>query len=1055
MPALVLLAALTLAGGPPHAGQAAAKPHEAPATAGLRVAGIDIRAVPSPANLSPNPGFEDVRGGTPAGWRWDRRNTDARVSVDTRHRFAGARSIRLDNGTPFGAHVYGMLERTDTIELTPGKTYTLSVWTRSFDPGIAWIGGGSGWQWRLLLPATNGEWRRVHLTFRPDENERRFALRIVTESPNRGVWLDEVALTEGDEPAPTRIDGDLAIARIEPASPSFEIQGDGAREVVFLLSATRRLAGTLEASVGPSRPSKRSVSLAPGGARVAVKLTVREATNAPVPLYLRLRGADGAEVAAARTQLRVYSPTAALARCRAIRRALPALERRLTALERTGADTSYPRVTMTVLANFVGYAEEDARRGEVRRAHQQADEMEPMLAHLDRELRDVEERRRRLPAVPRWTGAARPVIQSSSFLAPVRTPGAPGVAWRPVFFNGFGHFGQVVSDIDKWPAYGTNIIQIEFGPNSIFPEEGRVDDTRVRQVRALLDRAQQMGVAVNLLVSPHYMPAWVLEKWPHLRKRREGFLQYCLHAPEGQEVLRRFLLTALPPLKDHPALHSICLSNEPVNVEEPCEHATRLWHDWLRRRHGDVATLNERWGARWESFDAVPLPDPFAGPPADRARWMDFIRFNQEFFADWHGLMARAIHTIAPDLPVHAKAMNWTMTDDVFVRFGVDPYLFGKVTDINGNDAACWYNRTPQDFAQGWHANAFGHDLQRSCLDAPVFNSENHLIVDRDTEPVPAAHVRAALWQAAIHGQSATTIWVWERTFDPKSDFAGSIMHRPACAEAVGRTNLDLNRAALEVTAIQQAPPDVELLQAVSGHVWDGGRVSDCAYKLHMAFTMLGLKAGFITERQLEEGVTPRSRLLLVPNVSHLSDAARATLSRWRGRLVLVGGDDLLTRNEYGAPRDPLPGERMPFAHGKGGWREMLGAVRSRLAAWKLRPPLQVTGPAGEPVAGVEWRCARTPSGVVANLCNHLSKPVRLRLSAPAVDALTGAPIAGPFTLQPMEARLVRVRPPAATRGGSRPSPLPGAPGGRRPPRSAPAADGASPAARGPAAPAR
>ena len=76
---------------------------------------------------------------------------------------------------------------------------------------------------------------------------------------------------------------------------------------------------------------------------------------------------------------------------------------------------------------------------------------------------------------------------------------------------------------------------------------------------------------------------------------------------------------------------------------------------------------------------------------------------------------------------------------------------------------------------------------------------------------VPARHIRATLWQAAAHGQSATTSWVWERTFDPKSDFAGSIMHRPACAEAVGVVNYDLNRAALEITAIPQAPPRVLL----------------------------------------------------------------------------------------------------------------------------------------------------------------------------------------------------------------------------------------------------
>ena len=59
--------------------------------------------------------------------------------------------------------------------------------------------------------------------------------------------------------------------------------------------------------------------------------------------------------------------------------------------------------------------------------------------------------------------------------------------------------------------------------------------------------------------------------------------------------------------------------------------------------------------------------------------------------------------------------------------------------------------------------------------DAPVFNSENHVIFDREMRYIPPEHVRAALWQEAIHGQSATTIWVWEREkSNPRGDFAGA-----------------------------------------------------------------------------------------------------------------------------------------------------------------------------------------------------------------------------------------------------------------------------------------
>ena len=250
------------------------------------------------------------------------------------------------------------------------------------------------------------------------------------------------------------------------------------------------------------------------------------------------------------------------------------------------------------------------------------------------------------------------------------------------------------------------------------------------------------------------------------------------------------------------------------------------------------------------------LPDPFGAMPAGPLA-MDYVRFNQEFFARWHAMLAEGVHRIAPGLPVHAKAMTWTMLNDGDVEFGVDATLFGRFSDINGNDAVNFFSFGLHEFAQGWEANAMGHDLQRSVLDAPVFNTENHVIEDRETRTVPAEHVRAALWQAAVHGQSATTVWVWERSFDSRSDFAGSILERPACAEAVGLVNCDLNRAAEEVTSLQQARFQVLLLQSTSALVWDVGRHTDCRNKLYTALTFAGLKAGFITERQLEAGRVP------------------------------------------------------------------------------------------------------------------------------------------------------------------------------------------------------
>ncbi len=978
----------------------------------LKIAAFE--AMPCRANLLSNPSFEQIdANGTPSGWQWDRRNTDATCVADRTVSHSGRQAIRMTNGTTFGPDVYGMLWRARPVRLTEGKYYTMSAWIKSDGPAGADLIGGGEWRYRASVGAGGGQWRRIWSTFTAGPKDRDFILRITTEHPTRATWIDDVKLEEGTTPTfdlPPA--GEHARAVVDAEEREMTALGDRPFSVAFSLINSRAMAGTLNVTLSTGESLHQQINLGAGAWHLAVKGETTLPHDAPRTITLRLEQ-SGKEIARADAQLRFYSAGNALKRLDVLSRHLPALKKDLETIDARGQDVSYPRITLTVLENFVGYAKEDAERGQVKRSLEQIGDLEPMAARLRGELREPLAGRRQFAAVPRWTGTKRPAVKGSSFVAPVRLPGGM-VVERPVFFNGYGHFGQVVADMEKWPRYGTNIVQIEFGPRRVFPQEGVTSDAPMCETLGTLDRAQKAGVAVCLLISPHYFPQWAMAKWPQLHKRREGFLQYCLHAPESRELLRRFIAVAIRPLKDHPALHSICLSNEPVNEEEPCEEAKKLWSAWLEKRHGSVAVLNARWGSTFASLAQAPLPDPFARRPA-KPVWMDYIRFNQEFFADWHKMLADAVHEVAPGLPVHAKAMTWTLVSGGDIHFGVDATLFGRFSNINGNDSINFYNFDQGEFAQDWLPNAMGYTLQRSALDAPVFNTENHVIVDRERRYVPASQIRAALWQEAIYGQSANTIWVWERCFDRKSDFAGSIMHRPACAEAVGRVNCDLNRAALEVTALQQARPQVLLVQSVTASVWDADAYGDCLSKLFTALSFTGLTPGFVTERQLEAGLVPAAAVVCVPAIGHFSDAALATLRKFQGRLVFVGQDDPMTHDEYGKARGPaLSGEKIStngrVVAAKDLWTQLL----AKLPRWNLRPHVELRGADQKPVWGVEWRIAKTAQGLVVNLCNYRPVPlgvtlVRAGKALSARDVLSGDRIAGPLTLQPLEVRLLRL----------------------------------------------
>ncbi len=240
-------------------------------------------------------------------------------------------------------------------------------------------------------------------------------------------------------------------------------------------------------------------------------------------------------------------------------------------------------------------------------------------------------------------------------------------------------------------------------------------------------------------------------------------------------------------------------------------------------------------------------------------------------------------------------------------------------------------------------------------------------------------------------------------------------MERPACAEAVGLVNCDLNRAALEVTALQQARPEVVLLHSTSALVWDVGRHSDCRDKLYAALAFTGLKTGFLTERQLEAGRACDAPIVFVPDVVHLSEAARGALRKYRGRVVLVGGPDVLSRDEYDRPCAPIAAtEHIPWHYGKTRARDLWQELWSRLPAWGASPAVELRSEAGEHVWGVSWRSAPMPGALVVNLCNYRNNRTTFQIlcSQHAVrsrNVLKGTAEGVSMTLEPLEIRLLGI----------------------------------------------
>ncbi|MCX7427535.1 MAG: beta-galactosidase, partial [Planctomycetia bacterium] len=594
---------------------------------------------------------------------------------------------------------------------------------------------------------------------------------------------------------------------------------------------------------------------------------------------------------------------------------------------------------------------------------------------------------------------------------------------RPLEFLGLGHFGQVIRDIEKANGYGCNIIQIEFGPASVLVGEDKISTEPIEGFLAVCDRAAKANVAVNLLVSPHYFPDWAYEKWPHLRDGGGGFLKVDVQASEARQVYEKFLRVTIPRIKDHPALHSICLSNEPVYTEGHKSQVVRQkWHEWLAARYGTVDVLNKRWGADYADFASIPPVSPDEFTPAPIA--YDFVRFNCEAFAEFHAWMAGVIRQMAPKLPLHAKIMICPN----FQRHGhgpwsVSPELFAQFSDFNGNDA--WKNYVGRGpWANQWQDETMGYDFQRSMADRPVFNSENHLIPDRNFEPVPPEHIANVYWQGAIHGQGATTTWVWERTYSYTDDTSGSIMHRPACVEAMGRTGLDLMRLATEVTAFQRMPIEAVLVWSPASIV-AGQEYLNQTRLAYEALNFQGIRIGFVTERQLaqaaETGELPaplgKVKVIVAAGAIRTPETTLAALAEFRergGKVLCLG--ECFTHDEYGRKREKTM-ESVPLPATS---REAFDLVGKYLAAVPLQGPARLETQDGKPVWGVEYLAVRHQGRLLVNLANYLNEPQRVRVlvgekaadgkAVGGTDLLGGQAIGETFDLPPLQPVLLDTR---------------------------------------------
>ncbi|HOD49904.1 MAG TPA: beta-galactosidase [Candidatus Hydrogenedentes bacterium] len=883
-----------------------------------------------------------------------------------------------------------------------------------------WQAAGLGFEWR---PHDSTGWFRVRVTVPEQVNgipAKGAVIRMKAGVDNgakayvNGVFRQEFewangdfVLTENAQPGET----------ITVALQAVNRAGYGKLYETYLVcSASEAMVDALRALVKDLDAAVQDAAYVPGPEAAHWRVLVQEAIHALDMTAYQACNPDAflASVAAARDIL--LSDRAGLEeRLGQTARQLAALKERLSQGRAAGRDMAYPAADARVVESFLQYVRDDLAASNF--THQLRGLK--AAAYLDRvcagAIREAE-----LLVSDAAPGLSAPRYET----APVTIRN--GAFWqhdRPVYFTGVGHFGQVRNDIPILNEYGLNIIQIEMGPSNGLPDSSTVDVNAIREnVVRWLDRAAEHNVAVNLLISPHYFPQWAKDADPAHGLCGEGFLKFCIEAPNTRPVMEKWLDALMPLIAGHPALHSICLSNEP-QYKGKCAYERALFQTWLKEKWGPIQAANDAYGTGFRQFEDVELAkDASCG----YGLFFDACRFNQEQFLAFHEMLRERIHRYAPDLPVHAKVMSHAFEDPGRFEVGIDYERFNQIDRIAGND--CTYafrGEQPGPYACEWLNMAMNYSLQHcTAPDNPIFNSENHLIADGDARYMPESYIRTVYWHEALHGQGATTTWVWERAQD--GDFAENILTRANCVRALGRVALDLNRLAPEVYALSRAKAPLAVLYAYSSLLPSMDYVEEARAAFEGTY-FTGAVCDFVTERQIEAGALAQYKLVIVPRAAHTPDAVMSAFQEYigAGGVVMTVGP-CFTHDEYGRVRSQglvqsgsgrlvdYPDPLTPQAY-----RDVIDRLLDAACAAR---PLRLVGPYGEPVWGVNVRAAEHRGRLLVSVLNvtRESRPVRLVAETPiqrAVDLINREEVTFPLTVLPMEPVLLALEPVAVKDG--------------------------------------
>jgi len=530
-----------------------------------------------------------------------------------------------------------------------------------------------------------------------------------------------------------------------------------------------------------------------------------------------------------------------------------------------------------------------------------------------------------------------------------------------------------------------NIIQ-----NGDFEDEGNVSENFRAWtapvdniITRILDHAEKNDIMVDVLLQPATFSR-LINMYPEIAKPSSCF-GYDITNDKAKEALDLYVKTVMERIKDHPALLSVCISNEPNYDTRTSQENLVYYQEYLSELYGgDINALKAAYGlgeVLKSSFSEIEFPDD-----TRNLKFYEWVRFNNMYTSSRNRYVAELVKQYAPEVPVHAKIMS-IFGNSNSVKWGTDPEEFNEFTDFSGNDC---YGFIENPTGNGLVSKLMWYDLLKSIApNKPIINSEDHIIVDGSTNYSKnnTTHVVADIWQGALHGRDASALWIWNRSASETSTTYGNILYRPDAVALVGKRSLDLNRLSKQVNRFSEKKNYVTLLWSDTSFIYGNGNVMD-TYK---AALFAGANPDFITERQLISGKKP-SGVLVIPGAINVRSEAFDAIKGYaqNGGTVWAIGENCLVENE-----------KKMVNSGSVGFAKVLD-INTAKAEFETLTQRIVWDENEESLENVEILSAQTGEDILVNLCSYdWSGTKTVQFSGKAINLLTNEKYKGSITISP------------------------------------------------------